>query len=84
MVRLLNLYVTSEWDLQQGVQDDGEVIAVKKLHSSLQGTTDAAFDNEILNLSKINHPNVVRVIGYCHEAWRQFFEQGGKQLLPTV
>ena len=80
MVRLLNLYVTSEWDLQQGVQDDGEVIAVKKLRSDLQGITDAAFDNEILNLSKVDHPNVVRVIGYCHEARRQFFEIEGQTI----
>lgn len=64
----------------KGVQDDGEVIAVKKLHSDLQGITDAAFDNEILNLSKVDHPNVVRVIGYCHESRRQFFEKEGQTI----
>lgn len=63
----------------KGVQDDGEVIAVKKLHN-LPEITDTAFDNEIHNLSEVDHPNVVRVIGYCHETQRQFFEQGGQRI----
>lgn len=64
----------------KGIQDDGEVIAVKKLHSDLQGITDDAFDNEILNLRNVDHPNVVRVIGYCHESRRQFFTREGKPI----
>jgi interleukin-1 receptor-associated kinase 1 len=56
---------------------------VKKLHP-LQGLDDQAFDNEFRSLSKINHPNVVRLIGYCHEAHRKFLPHKWEVIVATV
>ncbi|KAJ1265661.1 hypothetical protein BS78_08G093200 [Paspalum vaginatum] len=63
-------------DVYRGVYN-GEEIAVKKLHP-LQGLDDKTFDNEFGNLREIRHQNVVRLIGYCHEARRKFIEHNGQ------
>lgn len=62
---------------------DGEEIAVKKLHQ-LQGLDDKSFDNEYRTLTKVNHPNVIRLIGYCHEARRKYVEYHGQIIAATV
>ncbi|XP_066356732.1 cysteine-rich receptor-like protein kinase 44 isoform X2 [Miscanthus floridulus] len=62
---------------------DGQDIAVKKLHP-LPGLDDKAFDNEFRSFSKINHPNVVRLIGYCHEAHRKFLPHKGEVIAATL
>ncbi|XP_010255997.1 PREDICTED: LEAF RUST 10 DISEASE-RESISTANCE LOCUS RECEPTOR-LIKE PROTEIN KINASE-like 1.5 [Nelumbo nucifera] len=53
---------------------DGLVVAVKKLHGQHAATTAAgraaltkSFCNEILILSSINHPNLVKLHGYCSD-----------------
>jgi len=56
---------------------------VKKLHP-LHGLDDKAFDKEFHSLSKINHPNVVRLIGYCHESHRKFLPHKGGLQAATV
>jgi len=50
---------------------------VKRL-GQLQGLDDTAFDNEFLNLFKIQHPNIVKLIGYCHDTQRKFISHEGK------
>lgn len=55
----------------------GHEIAVKRL-GQLQGLDDTAFDNEFLNLFKIQHPNIVKLIGYCHDTQRKFISHEGK------
>jgi len=46
----------------------GEVIAVKLLHLDLvQLLDDRQFNNEVFNLLRIQHPNIVRLCGYCYE-----------------
>ncbi|KAJ1269960.1 hypothetical protein BS78_06G018400 [Paspalum vaginatum] len=61
---------------------EGQQIAVKKLHQLL-GLDDSAFDNEFRNLFRIDHPNIVRFIGYCHESQRKFIPHNGKLITAT-
>lgn len=62
---------------------DGNEIAVKKLHP-LQGLNDEPFENEFDTLSKINHGNVVQLIGYCYESHRNYVKHKNETIAAIV
>ncbi|XP_043724338.1 LEAF RUST 10 DISEASE-RESISTANCE LOCUS RECEPTOR-LIKE PROTEIN KINASE-like 1.5 [Telopea speciosissima] len=53
-----------------GQLSDGQIVAVKKLHrqqAMAAAASTKAFCNEILILSSIDHPNLVKLHGYCSD-----------------
>ncbi|CAM0901584.1 unnamed protein product [Alopecurus aequalis] len=63
----------------KGVLDNGEIIAVKKLlRKPLDHDSEKQFQNECTNLMRVQHQNIVRLVGYCYETRRQCVEYGGK------
>ena len=68
---------------QQGVLDNGEEIAVKKLHQMLW-IEDEQFKNEVNNLMRVQHKNIVRLVGYCHHTSQIFVEYEGKHVSASV
>ncbi|XP_057514879.1 protein STRUBBELIG-RECEPTOR FAMILY 5 [Actinidia eriantha] len=47
---------------------DGKVFAVKKIDSSLfQGSKGEDFTQTVTNISKLRHPNIAELVGYCSE-----------------
>ncbi|XP_062205609.1 probable serine/threonine-protein kinase At1g01540 [Phragmites australis] len=58
---------------------NGKEIAVKMLHP-LQGLDDKEFHNEFRNLAKIEHQNIVRLIGYCYESRHKYVEHQGQEI----
>ncbi|XP_059459225.1 protein STRUBBELIG-RECEPTOR FAMILY 5-like [Corylus avellana] len=47
---------------------DGKVLAVKKIDSSLfQGGRSEEFAEIVSNISKLHHPNLAELVGYCSE-----------------
>ncbi|XBJ07680.1 hypothetical protein VPH35_013151 [Triticum aestivum] len=51
----------------KGVHVSGEEIAVKLLHNNLHGTDDEQFKREFENLMRLDHHNIVQLVGYCYE-----------------
>lgn len=67
----------------KGVQKNGETIAVKLLRS-MPGLGDEQFEKEFRNLSSIQHKNIVRLVGFCHETQREFVLHNGKMVFADM
>ncbi|XP_045084037.1 cysteine-rich receptor-like protein kinase 44 [Aegilops tauschii subsp. strangulata] len=62
---------------------NGDEIAVKKLFP-VPGLNDEAFENEFRNLKKVQHENIIRMIGYCYEIAHKDVEYEGKLVFSAV
>ncbi|CAM0901610.1 unnamed protein product [Alopecurus aequalis] len=63
----------------KGVMDNGQEIAVKKLiDMPLDHDNEKFFHDECINLLRVQHKNIVRLVGYCDETHRQCVEYEGK------
>jgi interleukin-1 receptor-associated kinase 1/coatomer subunit beta' len=62
------------------VLNDGVKIAVKVLHD-MPGFEEEQFLKEFNNLAKLQHPNIVRLVGYCYEIQKQYVEHKGRLVL---
>ncbi|XP_047051552.1 putative disease resistance protein RGA1 [Lolium rigidum] len=62
----------------KGVLDNGVKIAVKKLiYKPPDHDSKKQFHNECTNLMRVQHHNIVRLVGYCYETYHQLVEYGG-------
>lgn len=59
------------------MEKTGRELAVKKLYQ-IPEIDDTQFKNEFNNLTKIQHPNTVRLIGYCYEVHNRHVEYNGE------
>ena len=67
-------------ELKQGVLQNGETIAVKKLKLSIPGVHDRQFENEASHLMRLKHPNVVLLVGWCSETENIYVQYNGKYI----
>uniref|UniRef100_A0A453T889 Protein kinase domain-containing protein n=1 Tax=Aegilops tauschii subsp. strangulata TaxID=200361 RepID=A0A453T889_AEGTS len=70
-------------EVYRAVLDNGEYIALKKLHQ-LQGLDDKQFRSGFRDLVRVSHKNVVRLIGYCHESRKKYVEHKGELTLAKI
>jgi serine/threonine protein kinase len=64
----------------KGVTKNGDDVAVKRLLINSSLDFKHQLKNELYNLRKLNHPNIVHVLGYCFETEQKPFimEDGSK------
>ncbi|KAM0843777.1 hypothetical protein ACQ4PT_057481 [Festuca glaucescens] len=67
----------------KGEHKNGETIAVKLLHY-IPGLDDEQFEKEYLNLASLQHKNIVRLVGYCHETRREILPFDGKMVFAEM
>jgi len=69
--------------IYKGVLDNGEEIAVKKLHQMLW-IDNEQFKNELNNLMRVKHKNIIRLVGYCHNIAHILVEYKGELVSARV
>jgi serine/threonine protein kinase len=62
------------------VQRNGKKIAVKVLHDMI-ALDDKQFINEYNNLTKLQHQNIVRLVGYCQENKKVYVNYEGRLVI---
>ncbi|XP_048551254.1 cysteine-rich receptor-like protein kinase 44 [Triticum urartu] len=67
----------------KGLLHDGEEIALKKLHY-MPGLDDQQFMNEFNNLMRAQHPNIIRLVGYCYGLGHERFKYNGEYIFARV
>jgi serine/threonine protein kinase len=77
MYKLMHVLIR---ELKQGVLQNGKMIAVKKVNSSIPEVKDKQFENEANHLMRLKHPNVALLIGWCSETENVYVEYNGKYI----
>lgn len=74
------------FELEQGIAPDGQKIAVKKLAENTPITRDKVFTNEVHNIMalQLHHENVVKLVGYCHEAQKKVVQNNGRYIVADI
>jgi serine/threonine protein kinase len=70
--------------IKQGVYPNGEIIAVKKIVSSLMPGLQKQFESEVYHRMMLNHTNIVRCVGYCYEIKNACLEYNGKYVFAEM
>ncbi|CAL4993917.1 unnamed protein product [Urochloa decumbens] len=66
----------------QGVTQNGDDVAVKKLKLRDVNPDFKQFQNEFLNLTKLKHQNIVQILGYCYQTDKKpFIMPDGREVL---
>ena len=57
---------------------------MKKLSDNSPVATEKQFKNEVGNLMAIQHENIVRLYGYCHEAQKKVIQHSGRYVIVDM
>ena len=75
------MYVTT---LKQGILEDGTMIVVKKLAENSPIARDKAFFNEVQNIMALQHDNIVKLVGFCHEGQKKIVQKEGRYIVADI
>ncbi|XP_034568489.1 disease resistance protein RGA5 isoform X2 [Setaria viridis] len=68
----------------QGILPDGSLIAVKRLTENSPVPPSEVFETEVANLMKLQHKNIVELVGSCLEAQKRLVEHKGRFVFEEV
>ncbi|XP_066361555.1 receptor like protein kinase S.2-like, partial [Miscanthus floridulus] len=68
----------------KGVLEGKQVILVKKIGENSLLPPRKQFESEVNNLMVFMHENIVRLLGYCHEAQKKVIQHNGRYILVEV
>jgi len=68
----------------KGVLDNGEEIAVKKLIHEVPWIYKEEFKNELNNLTRAQHKNIVPLVGYCQDTEQIVVNYEGRRVSASV
>ena len=63
---------------------DEQKIAVKKLAENAPVPRDKAFTNEVQSIMALQHENIVKLVGYCHEGQKKVLLNNGRYIVADV
>ncbi|CAM0958587.1 unnamed protein product [Alopecurus aequalis] len=66
-------------NVYKGVLYNKDLIAVKLLHP-VQALDARAFKNEVGNLFRVEHPNIVGLLGYCDDIHSEYVDHNGQKV----
>ena len=66
------------------MEQDGEMIAVKKIVSSFRPGLQKQFENDVYHLMMLKHPNIVQFVGYCYETHNSRLECDGRYVFTEM
>lgn len=67
----------------KGVLPNGGLMAVKRLKVLMPGS-EKQFENEVYHVMSLNHPNIVRCVGYCYETQNLCLNYDGKYIFAET
>jgi hypothetical protein len=70
-------------EVQHGTLPEGDVIAVKKLRNSPL-PNEKTLTAEVTNLMALEHENIVKLVGYCHDTQKNVLPQNGRYVIVDM
>ena len=74
---LLAIVSIQQFKFKQGVLQNGDTIAVKRLNLTMAVIQDNQYENEARHLMRLKHPNIVQLVGYCSETEKKLVLHDG-------
>jgi len=71
-------------EFEQGIMPDGQMITVKKLAENSPIARDKVFKNEVQNIMALHHPNIVKLVGFCHEGQKKVVLNNGRYIVADI
>ena len=60
------------------------MIAVKKLVENPPMGHEKTFSNEVGNLMAVQHENIVKLVGFCHESQKKLVPHNGRYIIVDI
>lgn len=57
---------------------------MKKFGENSPTAHEKTFNNEVVNLMAVQHENIVKLVGFCHESQKKLVPHNGRYILVDI